>query len=200
MFTNLAAQDGDSWEVQRLDLATRTKERLARARSASLSPSVFPGGRVVFNAPEVKGLVLKGRPLTPADPALPASRLRELDLSATGKATLLKPLGDGVDVVRELFSVSGPDVRSTWAVAMHTAPEALPRAFAFRVTSNQPIPIVTPANARVDIAGVLDEPAAPPERPAPPGVILGPPARPRLLLGPEVLKRVVLPPATERPR
>lgn len=128
VFTARDERSSETWVVDRLDLTTGARTRIARGLRMALVPHAWPGGQVAFNPNGDRGLTL---------------------LQKNGRMLPLRPLGDGVDVVRGL----SPDAR--WAALLHTLPSELPVPFALSVETGQPIPIAAPQGMRVEIAGVL---------------------------------------------
>lgn len=128
LFTQRDQRSSQVWAVERLDLATGTRTRLLTGPRMALVPHALPGGRVALNPEGERGLTI---------------------LSPNGRFTSLRPLGDGVDVVRDV----SPDGK--WAALLHTLPGQLPRAFVLSLDSQQPLPLHVKEGVRVEIAGVL---------------------------------------------
>ncbi|MEP7120209.1 MAG: hypothetical protein ABJE95_04825 [Byssovorax sp.] len=125
-------RDARTWVVDRLDLATGARTRLATSSSMSLAPSVWPGGGVAYAPDSRGGLTLIGREMKP----------------------IHAPTGDGVDQVQAL-SRDG-----AWVAALHTRPGELPIAFAIEAATGRTLALPTSTGARVAIAGFVAEGAA----------------------------------------
>lgn len=128
VFTERDERSSQVWVVDRIDLQTTARTRLVRGSRMALAPHAWPGGALAFNPDGEKGLTL---------------------LLPTGRFQTLRPLGDGVDLVRG-FS---PDAR--FAALAHTRPGELPVPFVLSLPTGQSLPVSFPEEMRVDIAGVL---------------------------------------------
>lgn len=127
VFTERDARSPGTWVVDRIDLASGAITQLAEGPRMALVAHVWPGGRVVWNPGGDRGLAVLGR----------------------GEAGVMRPLGDGVDVVRAL---SGD---GRWAALEHTLPSQLSVPFVLRVETGQPIRLAIPAGMRADVAGFV---------------------------------------------
>lgn len=127
VFQERDERDSRTWVIDRLDLATGARTRLAASSSMSLAPSVWPGGGVAYAPDSRGGLALIGREMKP----------------------IHAPTGDGVDQVQAL-SRDG-----AWVAALHTRPGELPVAFAIEAATGRALAWPTAAGARVAIAGFV---------------------------------------------
>jgi hypothetical protein len=118
--------DARAWVIDRVDLATGARTRLHRSASASLAPFAWPGGGIALSE-SGRGLSLQGgtRPLAAA------------------------PLGDGVDVVRDV-STDG-----AWVAALHTVAGQLPVPFAVDTRTGAAAALPAPGGVRIEIAGFV---------------------------------------------
>jgi hypothetical protein len=129
VFQERDERDSRTWVIDRMDLATGARTRLAASSSMSLAPSVWPGGGVAYAPDSRGGLTLIGREMKP----------------------IHAPAGDGVDQVQAL-SRDG-----AWVAALHTRPGELPVAFAIEAASGRTLALPNAAGARVAIAGFVAE-------------------------------------------
>lgn len=132
VFQERDERDSGTWVVDRMDLATGARTRLASSKSMSLSPSVWPGGGVAYAPDSRGGLTLIGRDMKP----------------------IHGPTGDGVDQVQAVSK------EGAWVAALHTRPGQLPIAFAIESSVGRTLALAAPAGARVAIAGFVAEGAA----------------------------------------
>lgn len=128
VFTQRDQRSSQLWAVERLDLATGTRTQLATGRRMALVPHAWPDGRVAVNPEGERGLTL---------------------LSPQGRHSFLRPLGDGVDAVRDI-SADGK-----WAALLHTLPGQLPQPFVLSLDTETSLPLHVKEGVRVEIAGVL---------------------------------------------
>lgn len=114
------------WVVERQDLETLERTRLASGRSAALAPSFWPGGKLAYNPGGSAGLlVLDGQ-------------------------RALAPLGAGVDYLR------GFSHGDRYAIGLHTRPSRLPEPFVLEVATKKATRLPFPRGARVDVAGLYE--------------------------------------------
>jgi hypothetical protein len=132
VFQERDERDSGTWVVDRMNLATGARTRLAFSKSMSLSPSVWPGGGVAYAPDSRGGLTLIGRDMKP----------------------IHGPTGDGVDQVQAVSPVSS---EGAWVAALHTRPGQLPIAFAIESSTGRTLALTAPAGARVAIAGFVAE-------------------------------------------
>jgi hypothetical protein len=132
VFEERDERDSGTWVVDRIDLASGARTRLASARRLSLAPSVWPGGGVAYAPDSTSGLTLIGRTMKP----------------------ILAPTRDGVDQVQAL----APD--GAWVAALHTRPGELPIAFAIEAATGRTLALPAAPGERVAIAGFVAEGAA----------------------------------------
>jgi hypothetical protein len=132
VFQERDERDSRTWVVDRMDLATGARTRLAASSSMSLAPSVWPGGGVAYAPDSRGGLALIGREMKP----------------------IHAPTGDGVDQVQAISR------EGAWVAALHTRPGELPIAFAIESSTGRTLALPTAAGARVAIAGFVAEGAA----------------------------------------
>jgi hypothetical protein len=124
VFQERDESDPRAWVVDRMDLATGRRERLASSPSHALAPHAWPGGGVAFTQGRRAGLALLG-----------------------AAAGVRAPLGPGVDAIQAI----SPD--RAWVAALHTSPSALPIPFAIRAATGEVAAIPAPAGARLAVAG-----------------------------------------------
>ena len=132
VFEERDERDSRAWVVDRIDLASGARTRLATANSMSLAPSVWPGGGVAYSPDSRSGLTLIGRPMK----------------------GIRAPTREGVDQVQAI-SEGG-----AWVAALHTRPEQLPLAFVIEASTGRALALPSAADARVAIAGFVAEGAA----------------------------------------
>jgi hypothetical protein len=132
VFQERDERDARAWVVDRIDLATGARTRLATSSSMSLAPSVWPGGGVAYAPDSRGGLTLIGREMK----------------------AIHAPTGDGVDQVQAL-SPGG-----AWVAALHTRPGELPVAFTIEAASGRTLALPNAPGARVAIAGFVTDGAA----------------------------------------
>ena len=132
VFQERDERDARTWVVDRMDLATGARTRLATSSRMSLAPSVWPGGGVAYAPDSRGGLTLMGREMK----------------------AIRAPTGDGVDQV-QAASRDG-----VWVAALHTRPGELPVAFAIEASTGRSLALPSSAGARVAIAGFVAEGAA----------------------------------------
>lgn len=128
LFTERDERSSQQWVVDRMDVTTGARTRLVVGQRMALVPHALPGGRVAFNPEGDKGLTL---------------------LLPNGRVLPLRPLGDGVDVMRGL-SHDGQ-----YAALLHTAPGQLAVPFVVALGTGRAVPVTVPKGMRVDIAGVV---------------------------------------------
>jgi len=132
VFEERDERDSQTWVVDRLDLASGARTRLAAANSISLAPSVWPGGGVAYTPDSRSGITLIGRQIK----------------------AIRAPTRDGVDQVQAV-SADG-----AWVAALHTRPGQLPIAFAIEAATGRTLALPAAKDARVAIAGFVAEGAA----------------------------------------
>ncbi len=132
VFEERDERDSRTWVVDRIDLATGARTRLAASSNLALAPSVWPGGGVAYSPDSRGGLALIGREMK----------------------AIHAPTGDGIDQVQ---ATSRDDA---WVAALHTRPGELPVAFAIEASTGHTLALPTTAGARVAIAGFVAEGAA----------------------------------------
>ena len=132
VFEERDERDSRTWVVDRIDLASGARTRLAAASSMSLAPSVWPGGGVAYSPDGRSGLTLIDRKMK----------------------VIHAPTGDGVDQVQAI-SADG-----AWVAALHTRPGELPVAFAIESATGRTLALPSAAGANVAIAGFVTEGAA----------------------------------------
>lgn len=132
VFQERDERDSRTWVVDRVDLASGARTRLAAARSMSLAPSVWPGGGVAYSPDGRSGLTLIGRKMKP----------------------IQAPTGEGIDQVQAL-SEDG-----AWVAALHTRPGQFPLAFAIESATGSTLALPAAAGAHVAVAGFVAEGAA----------------------------------------
>lgn len=115
------------WAVERLDIATGVRTRLATSPRMALVPHVWPGAGVVLNPPGAPGLTkVMG-----------------------GGAPLVRPFGAGIDQVRSLSSDGAR------ALVSHEQSGKLPEPVQLDVASGQVESIAVASGRRADIAGFV---------------------------------------------
>ncbi|MCC6558839.1 MAG: hypothetical protein IT372_38395, partial [Polyangiaceae bacterium] len=117
--------DPKTWVIDRMDLATGQRTRLATSPSHGLAPHAWPGGGVAYT-PDRRGMALLG-----------------------AAASVGAPLGPGVDAVQAI----SPD--GAWVAALHTNPSAFGVPFAVRSDTGEVAAIPAPPGSRVAIAGFV---------------------------------------------
>ena len=128
VFQERDEHDPRAWTIDRMDLATGARTRLATSASMSLAPFAWPGGGVAWSRDGRGGLaVLSGAP----------------PLTSS-------PLGPGVDLVRAASS------DGAWVAALHTVPGKLPVPFAIDTRTGAASAIPAPPGARIEIAGFVE--------------------------------------------
>lgn len=128
VFTQRDERSTRLWAVERLDLVTSARTRLATAPRMALVPHALPDGRIALNPEGERGLSF---------------------LLPNGRIQSLRPLGDGVDVLRDI----SPDGK--WAALLHTLPSQLPKAFVLSLDTYETLPLHVKEGVRVEIAGVV---------------------------------------------
>lgn len=118
--------DPATWVVDRIELATGKRARLAASAYNGLAPHVWPGGGVAYTPDRAKGLLLLG-----------------------ARAPVRGPLGPGVDAIQAV-SQDG-----AWVAALHMNPSEFAVPFAIHAPSGAAFAIPAPSGARVAIAGVV---------------------------------------------
>jgi hypothetical protein len=132
VFQERDERDARTWVIDRMNLATGARTRLAASNSMSLAPSVWPGGGVAYAPDSRGGLTLIGREMK----------------------AIHAPTGDGVDQVQAISR------EGAWVAALHTRPGELPVAFAIESVTGRTLALPSAADARVAIAGFVAEGAS----------------------------------------
>jgi hypothetical protein len=132
VFEERDERDSRTWVVDRMDLATGARTRLATSQNLALAPSVWPGGGVAYSPDSRGGLTLLGREMK----------------------AIHAPTGDGIDQV-QATSPGG-----AWVAALHTRPGELPVAFAIEASTGRTLALPTAPGVRAAIAGFVAEGAA----------------------------------------
>lgn len=138
--------DRATWVVDRVDLATGSRERLHESRSMNLAPHSWPDGGVTYNPDGRAGLsILIG--------GAPPSHDRSAQPGGAAPRALVGPiagpLGSGVDLVLATSS------DRAWIAGLHTAPGALPVPFAISAVTGKAAAVAAPPGTRVTIAGFV---------------------------------------------
>lgn len=119
-----------AWVVERVDLKSGERARLAESPSMNLAPHVWPGGGIAYNPDGRSGLALLG--------------------ANAGDSEIRGPMGEGVDAVL----AGSQDGR--WLAALHTVQGALPVPFAIDTETGAIAALHGPPGARIAVAGFLD--------------------------------------------
>ncbi len=125
LFTERDESKSREWVVDRLDLATGARARLARGSSMALSPFALPGGRVLWSPEGKDGLHALAGPLP----------------------KLSGPLGDGADVVSSI----SPD--GAFLTGLHAPPGRLAEPFVLSLADGRAARLAAPPGARIAVAG-----------------------------------------------
>lgn len=118
--------DPGVWVIDRLDLATGKRLRLATSANNGLAPHTWPGGGVAYTPDRSAGLTVLG-----------------------AQAVKRGPLGPGVDAVQAIAA------DGAWVVALHTSPGAFAVPFALRPSDGAVPSIPAPPGARIAVAGFV---------------------------------------------
>jgi hypothetical protein len=119
--------DPGVWVVDRLDLASGKRTRLATSASNGLAPHAWPGGGLAYTPDRSAGLAVLG-----------------------AAAAVRGPLGPGIDAIQAI----APD--GSWVATLHTEPGAFAVPFALRTSSGAVAAIPAPAGARIAVAGFVN--------------------------------------------
>ena len=146
--------DSATWVVDRVDLATGSRERLHESRSMNLAPHSWPDGGVTYNPDGRAGLSILIGGLTGgltggAPPLHDGSAQPGAAAARPLVGPLPKPLGAGVDLVLATSS------DRAWIAVLHTAPGALPVPFAISAETGRAAAVAAPPGTRVTIAGFV---------------------------------------------
>ena len=125
VFQERDERDSRTWVIDRMDLATGARTRLAASSNLALAPSVWPGGGVAYSPDSRGGITLIGRKMK----------------------AIHAPTGEGID------QVQATSREGAWVAALHTRPGELPVAFAIESSTGRTLALPTTAGVRVAIAG-----------------------------------------------